>query len=127
MMGMVKMRLKSIRGNLFNFVFGLSDGSTYEDADGCTLIMDMVQLTHPYYLTPTGITSRRWVGGNNITMQKMSVAGTTNTRVIRKPDNPIKRIWDLIPQEPDDPLKGIRELVQNGTWSQYPRGLTIPN
>ena len=104
MMGMVKMRLKSIRGNLFNFVFGLSDGSTYEDADGCTLIMDMVQLTHPHYLTPTGTTTRRWVGGINITVRKMSVAGTTNTRLIWKPDNPIKGIRDPVPQDPDNPL-----------------------
>ena len=28
--------------------------------------------------------------------------------------------------KPDNPLKGIRDLVQNVTQSQWPRGLTIP-
>ena len=37
--------------------------------------------------------------------------GTTNPRGTRKPDNL---------------LKGIRDLVQNGTQSQWSRGLTIP-
>ena len=51
--------------------------------------------------------------------------GTTNTRVTRKPDNPPKGILNPIPQDPDNPLKGIRDMVQNGTQSQWPRGLTI--
>ena len=39
--------------------------------------------------------------------------GTTNHGGTRKPDNPLKRIWNMIPQDPDNPLKGIRDLVQN--------------
>ena len=54
------------------------------------------------------------------------MAGTTNPRGTRKPDNPLQGIWNAIPQDPDNPLKGIRDLVQNGTRSQWPRGLTIP-
>ena len=43
----------------------------------------------------------------------------------RKPDNPLKGIRNPIPQDPDNPLKEIQDLVQNGTWRQWPRGLTI--
>ena len=45
-------------------------------------------------------------------------AGTTNPGGIRKPDNPLKGIWNQITQDPDNPLKGIQDLVQNGTRSQ---------
>ena len=37
-------------------------------------------------------------------------AGTSNPGVTRKPDNPIKGIWNL---------------VRNGTWNRWMRGLTV--
>ena len=53
--------------------------------------------------------------------------GTTNPGGTEKPDNPLKGIWNPIPQDPDNPLKGIQYLVQNGTRSQFSIELTIPN
>ena len=53
------------------------------------------------------------------------IDGTTNPGVTWKPDNPLKGIRNPIPQNPDNPLKEIQYLVQNGTWRQWPRGLTI--
>ena len=29
-------------------------------------------------------------------------------------------------RKPDNPLKGIRDQLQNGTRSHWPRGLTVP-
>ena len=51
--------------------------------------------------------------------------GTSNTRGTWKMDNPLKGILNPIPRKPDNPIKGIRDLVQNGTRSQWPRGLTV--
>ena len=56
----------------------------------------------------------------------MVTAGNTNPGGNRKPDNTLKGIRNPIPQDPDNPLKRIQDLVQNGTRSQWPRGLTIP-
>ena len=53
-------------------------------------------------------------------------AGTTNPGGTWKPDNPLKEIRNLIPQDTDNPLKVIRDLVQNRTRSQWPISLTIP-
>ena len=51
--------------------------------------------------------------------------GTINPGGTRKPDNPLKGIRNTISQDPGNPLKGIQDLVQNGTRSQWTRGLTI--
>ena len=51
---------------------------------------------------------------------------TTNPRRTQKPDNPLKGIWNPIPQDLDNPLKIIHDIVQNRTRSQWPIGLTIP-
>ena len=51
--------------------------------------------------------------------------GTTNTKVTRKPDNPLKGIHNPIPRKPDYPIKGIRNLVPNRIHSQWPRGVTV--
>ena len=53
-------------------------------------------------------------------------AGTTNPGVTWKPDNTLKGICNPIPLNPDNPLKGIRNLVENGIWIKWPRGLTVP-
>ena len=53
-------------------------------------------------------------------------AGNTNLGGTRKPDNSIEGIRNPIPQNPYNPFKVIRDLVQNGTRSQWPRRLTIP-
>ena len=53
-------------------------------------------------------------------------AGTNNTGVTRTPNNTLKGIRNPIPQDLNNPLKGIRYLVQNGTRSHWPRGLSIP-
>ena len=53
-------------------------------------------------------------------------ARTTNPGGTRKLDNTLKGIQNLIPHNPDNPLKGIWNLVQNGTRSQWLRGLTVP-
>ena len=53
-------------------------------------------------------------------------SGNTNPGGTQKPDNTLKGIHNIIPQNPDNLLKGIRNLVTNGIWSQWPRGLTIP-
>ena len=53
-------------------------------------------------------------------------AGTANPGGTRKPDNPLKGTQNPIPRNLDNPLRGIRDLVQNGTWSQKPRGLIVP-
>ena len=53
-------------------------------------------------------------------------AGTINPRGTQKLDNPLKVIQNPNPWNPDNPLKGIWDLVQNRTWSQWPRGLTLP-
>ena len=39
-------------------------------------------------------------------------AGIINPGGTRKPDNPLKGIWNPIPQDPDNALKGIGDLVQ---------------
>ena len=44
MMGIVRTRLRFRRGALSDFVFGSYDGRTYEDADRCTLIVEMTKL-----------------------------------------------------------------------------------
>ena len=54
------------------------------------------------------------------------VAGTNNPGGIQKPDNPLEVIRNPIPWNPDNPLTGIQDLVQKGTLSKWPRGLTIP-
>ena len=53
-------------------------------------------------------------------------SGTTNPGRTRKLDNPLKGIRYPIPRNLDNPLKGIQDLVQNGTQSQWPIGLTVP-
>ena len=53
-------------------------------------------------------------------------AGTTNPGVTWKLDNPLEGIRNPIHRNPDNPLKVIRDLVQKGTRSQWPRGLTVP-
>ena len=60
------------------------------------------------------------------TLLRINCAGTTNPGGTRKPDNPLKGIQNQILQDLDNPLKGIRDLLQNRTRSQWPRGLTIP-
>ena len=39
-------------------------------------------------------------------------ARTTNTRITRKPDNPLKGIRNPITQDPDNPLRVIWDLVK---------------
>ena len=41
-------------------------------------------------------------------------------------DNPLKGIRNKISLNLNNPLKGIINLVQNGTWSQWPRRITVP-
>ena len=73
MMGMVRTRLRSRRGDLSDFFFRSSDGSTYEDADGYTLMMEAKQWTQSHSLNPNGIKSRRGGSGSKSTMRTMSV------------------------------------------------------
>ena len=54
------------------------------------------------------------------------IAGTKNPGGTQKLNNPLKGICNPIPQNLDNTRKGIRELVQNRIWSQWPIGLTIP-
>ena len=42
-------------------------------------------------------------------------AGTTNTGVTQKMDNPLKGVQNPIPWKPDNTLKGIHNLVPNRT------------
>ena len=48
-------------------------------------------------------------------------AGTTNTGVTRKLDNPLKGMWNPIPRKLDNPLKGIQNLFpkESGTSGRY--------
>ena len=55
----------------------------------------------------------------------VALSGTTNPGGTRKTYNPLKGIHNPIPWNPDNPLKGIRDLVPNGTRSQWPKGLTV--
>ena len=57
---------------------------------------------------------------------RVVIDGTTNPGETQKPDNPPKKIRNLIPKDPDNPLKGIWDRVQKGTRIEWPRGLTIP-
>ena len=66
MIGMVRTRLRSI--------FGSSYGSNYEDADECTLIMEMKQFMQPPSLNPIRRTIIRGRNGTAINMRKMSVS-----------------------------------------------------
>ena len=43
-----------------------------------------------------------------------------------KPDNTLKGIYNQISRNLDNTLKEIRNLEPNRTWSQWPRGLTVP-
>ena len=58
-------------------------------------------------------------------IQKLNNIGTTNPGGTQKPDNPLKGIHNPISWNPDIPLKGIQYIVQNGTLSQFPIGLTV--
>ena len=53
-------------------------------------------------------------------------AGTNNPGVNRKIDNPLKRTHNPITWKPENPIKGIWNLVPNEIWSQRKIGLTIP-
>ena len=59
-------------------------------------------------------------------MQEVNISGTTNTGGTQKLDTPLKGIQDPSPWNPDNPLNGIQNLVLNGIWSQWLRGLTVP-
>ena len=46
--------------------------------------------------------------------------------VMELADNVLKGIRNPIPRKPDNPIKEIWDLVLNGIWRQWPRGLTVP-
>ena len=73
MMVMVRTRILSKRVALSDFFFGSSNGSTYEDADVFTLIMETKKWMRAHSLTPYGVTSRRVGSVSKITMIIMTV------------------------------------------------------
>ena len=88
----------------------------------------MINWVHPMFLKSKSAASKEY---NLNCVEAMSGpfaddSGTTNHRGTQKPDNPLKGIRNPIPWSPDNNLKGIWYLVQNGTWSQWTRGLTVP-
>ena len=62
----------------------------------------------------------------SLPFELIEIYGTTNPGVIQKPDNPLNWTRNPLPWNPDNPLKGIRNLVENGIWIKWPRGLTVP-
>ena len=54
------------------------------------------------------------------------ISETTDSGGTWKPDNLLKGIWNIIPQNLDNPRKGIRELLPNGIRSQWLGGLIVP-
>ena len=52
-------------------------------------------------------------------------AGTTNPGVTWKPDDTLKGIRNQIPQKLDNPLKVIWDILPNGIWSQWLIGLIV--
>ena len=75
----------------------------------------------PRYVKATKKNSKDWKTGT-----RRGCAVTSNPGGTWKPDNTPKGIRNPILQDLDNPLKGIRDLVQNRTRIQWPRGLTIP-
>ena len=65
--------------------------------------------------------SKDWINGTG-----RGCAGTTNPRVTRKPDNASKGTRNPIPRKPDYPIKGIWNLVTNRIQIQWTRRLTVP-
>ena len=61
-----------------------------------------------------------------ISIQGTITSGTTNRKVTRKPDNPLKGIRNTIPSNPDNTIKGIQNLVPNIIYKQWPIGITVP-
>ena len=70
---MVGTTLRYRRGVLSVFDLDLYNGSTYEDADVFTLIMETTKWMRAHSLTPYGVTSRRVGSVSKITMIIMTV------------------------------------------------------